>query len=771
MKLETKKDDVFCENESFKSEEMTIRSQDMHIVINILRAKMYSNPIRTITQELMSNARDAQRELGNGDEPIFVKLPSQFDPTFSVTDYGVGISPDRMWDVFINYGASTKRDSNHQTGGFGLGAKSPFSYTDQFTITSITPDENGNLFTRQYIAVIKGESGFVEEVFSRPAEIGERRGTTISFAVKTNDILDFERFVLKTCKHWDVHPLIKGVSKKTIEDNKSFDWIASGKGWNISKNVMYRQSGQAFAIVDGIEYPLRFESITKFVSEKDTNLLSSVLNNNINLNIFLYFDVGEVNLTANREELDYSGSKTVNQIVKRLNQLVDEIKTNLDKKMSSCKEIFEAYGIWWHTLHQDNLSKLIPDYSWDGHVLKADIFYNLFGRMYGRDSVTQLFEQKRSPSFYSMETIFINSEKFFNREEYLICFSETSHSISESRLKVLSQKYPKAKYICFIDFSIHKNQRRYRYVFTKKDFLDKIDNKNIDWIDLKDVPTARSYFKGQNVSAQKNYKKQKHKIRFLNKNTFSSYKNAIHGTVDFDQIDKKSYYVIANNKNFELPNFEYVNEQGNVERMWNNNSFAINLSTLSYYVHLYTNSDKNNYSNKVYALLPSQLKYLNKNFISFGEFIYNKYKDELKDKVCIENIIYESNTSEYYVKKNLLSIKNKLKEENYTGLFDDIINKYLDFISCKEKIHDGKHFRLNHRTNYLKTAFRLEPKKVVIDLKKKYELFTESIKKYYPLLYALILCKQLYFDKSLFNDVFEYIKNVDLINENEKVNV
>ena len=101
--------------DTLTDDKMSIRDQDMHIVINILRSKMYSNPIRTIVQEVGSNARDAMREHGNADKPIRIKLPDNRDNSFYIQDFGVGVSPDRMKNVFINYGASTKRDTDNQT--------------------------------------------------------------------------------------------------------------------------------------------------------------------------------------------------------------------------------------------------------------------------------------------------------------------------------------------------------------------------------------------------------------------------------------------------------------------------------------------------------------------------------------------------------------------------------------------------------------------------------------------------------------------------------
>jgi len=88
------------------------------IIFDILCNKLYKNPLKTLIQEYMSNARDSHREAGCSDKPIKVILPTYIDPHIKIIDYGVGISPERMSTVFIFLGESTKNIDNVQTGGF-----------------------------------------------------------------------------------------------------------------------------------------------------------------------------------------------------------------------------------------------------------------------------------------------------------------------------------------------------------------------------------------------------------------------------------------------------------------------------------------------------------------------------------------------------------------------------------------------------------------------------------------------------------------------------
>ena len=49
----------------FQEMEFWIKSSDMGLVLEILRSKLYSNPIGAICREVASNSRDANREAEN----------------------------------------------------------------------------------------------------------------------------------------------------------------------------------------------------------------------------------------------------------------------------------------------------------------------------------------------------------------------------------------------------------------------------------------------------------------------------------------------------------------------------------------------------------------------------------------------------------------------------------------------------------------------------------------------------------------------------------
>ena len=192
-------------NADFTSQDFTIG--DVSVVIEILRNKMYRHKVRTLVQEYISNARDAMREI-NSQDKIEVTIPTTFSPTFKVRDYGPGISPDRMYNVFIKYAASTKRDSNKQTGGFGIGAKSAWSYTESFTIVTFIDG-----IQRTYVAHI-GANNNGRLDFLGESNTDEANGTEIQVPVSPSDIRDFRRAAQRAVYFWSdkERPIFKGLT-------------------------------------------------------------------------------------------------------------------------------------------------------------------------------------------------------------------------------------------------------------------------------------------------------------------------------------------------------------------------------------------------------------------------------------------------------------------------------------------------------------------------------------------------------------------------------
>ena len=104
-------------------------------MVGLLR-DAYSDPATAVLREYAVNGFDSHVEAGIASRPISVTLPTKLEPHLTIRDYGKGLTPEQIENLFCSYGASSKRDSNDYTGCLGIGCKSAFAVTDSFTVTT-----------------------------------------------------------------------------------------------------------------------------------------------------------------------------------------------------------------------------------------------------------------------------------------------------------------------------------------------------------------------------------------------------------------------------------------------------------------------------------------------------------------------------------------------------------------------------------------------------------------------------------------------------------
>lgn len=95
----------------------------------VLSNNLYSDPLMAVIRETITNAYDANIE-NQSNKDIEITVDNN---TFIVKDYGRGIDPEKMKDIYCTYGSSTKNNTN-LTGGFGLGCKAPFALVNNFIV-------------------------------------------------------------------------------------------------------------------------------------------------------------------------------------------------------------------------------------------------------------------------------------------------------------------------------------------------------------------------------------------------------------------------------------------------------------------------------------------------------------------------------------------------------------------------------------------------------------------------------------------------------------
>lgn len=152
---------------------------------------LYSNVFSSILRELVSNGIDAS-VLSGTKIPLIVNIPSnfKFEPFF-VQDFGIGMSLEDVFEIYCNYFKSNKSNDSNAIGGFGLGGKTPFTYTNEFKIETTSHEDN---VRRTFIIKLNDDSKPIY-IYDNDFDIVDSKikGTKISFFIKNND--DLKNFV------------------------------------------------------------------------------------------------------------------------------------------------------------------------------------------------------------------------------------------------------------------------------------------------------------------------------------------------------------------------------------------------------------------------------------------------------------------------------------------------------------------------------------------------------------------------------------------------
>jgi hypothetical protein len=267
---------------------------------NILSSGLYANKIKAIVRELSCNAVDSHIAAGKQSTPFDVHLPNSLEPWFSIRDYGTGLSHAQVTQIYTTYFESTKTASNEFIGALGLGSKSPFSYTDNFTVTAIQSGKKGI-----YSAFIN-ETGVPSIALMMTEETDEPAGVEVKFSV--NDRYDFDKFrqeARAVYKYFKLQPVVSGSAGFTVE-------IPEYESKDIVPGVSQFKSGsRTVAIMGNIAYPVDVPQADQVLGD-----LRSLLQCNLELN----FAIGELDFQASREGLSYI-PQTVNAIKVKLEAL------------------------------------------------------------------------------------------------------------------------------------------------------------------------------------------------------------------------------------------------------------------------------------------------------------------------------------------------------------------------------------------------------------------------------------------------------------------
>lgn len=312
---------------------------------------LYQNKLGSMVREISCNAYDSHIMAGKRDLPIRVHMPDADEPFFSVRDYGIGLDDEGVRDTFTTYFRSTKDSSNDVIGAFGLGSKTPFAYTDAFTIIAIKDGQK-----RQYSAFIDPtglpsltamSESVIDGVTVDYDVTDEGNGVEIIVPViKADHFSRFRREVGEQLAFFPVKPTIINAGNDAVvfKDWQSPEHYMSCEG--LSVGTAKAEFRGVWVVQGSVGYLMNVDEAYKGLSPESRAFLSIIRESAL-----LFFNIGDIEVTPSRETIQLSA-----HTLKSINALLTKVRANLGPAVQA--QIDSLPDNWTKAVHLNTLESI-----------------------------------------------------------------------------------------------------------------------------------------------------------------------------------------------------------------------------------------------------------------------------------------------------------------------------------------------------------------------------------------------------------------------------
>lgn len=389
------------------------------MIFQMFTGGLYSDPVGTVIREIASNCFDSHVEAGvdSVKNPVVIRLTKEVSGNFiSFIDKGVGMSPDRVENIYGNYFKSTKRQTNDQIGGFGLGGKTPLAYTSSFFLITRF---DGIEYT---YSVFEGNETPAFELLSQSSTTLSN-GTEVKIPVKESDVNEFEKKTLRQLFYFE-NIIFEGFSDSYVTNDYT---IIKGE------NFLFRGStfsSKMHVCLGKVAYPIDFEALD--LNQYDYDLPVAVK-----------LDIGELEgagVIPSREALKYS-PENVKIIKAKMDLVVEELGQLLGKQMDNVRTVKDYYRtvenfgyLWFNEDDSIYLGK---------HFTKSDVAFTNFKY----DAMTMPNYSSLIETFYKVKmfgkkpTRYDKSNVYNNKFEMAKDLPNIVHVTGEFKRAIVKQGY------------------------------------------------------------------------------------------------------------------------------------------------------------------------------------------------------------------------------------------------------------------------------------------------------------------------------------------
>lgn len=285
---------------------------------NILSSTLYSDQILAVVREVLCNAWDAHIAADRKNTPVKVTFT---DDSLIVRDFGLGIPHDQIGPIYGTYGNSTKKNDGQQTGGFGLGCKAPFAYTDQFEVVS----SNNGIRTIYAISKSSAQAMGKPSITAITSFPTQETGLQVTIPIKNSSDLDRFRSLIEGIAYaGDMNVELDGeiVEKLGFPENQNFLIHQTPDRLTYPERVQVRYGNVIYPIPD-------HEKISDKIKEVREVLDKASPNTHYPANILIFqAPPHSIAVTPSRESLSMQ-DHTIHTILELFFTFLEQARTKL----------------------------------------------------------------------------------------------------------------------------------------------------------------------------------------------------------------------------------------------------------------------------------------------------------------------------------------------------------------------------------------------------------------------------------------------------------
>lgn len=303
--------------------------------IEMLSSNLYSRPKEAMIREVLCNADDAHKEAGYTG-PIEIVIED--DNTLIIRDRGLGIPHDKMHLIYGTYGGSTKKKDSMATGGFGLGCKSPWSYTDAFTVSNC----HAGTKTINTMLRVSNDHGGLPAIIPIANFPTDETGLEVRIDIKASDLREIRSLIVNAVHRGGMNATLNGDPLERINypEDQKYVFVENS---HLGHQIMVKYGAVLYPVDEQDVYREAYKLITDYLSHNQTLILLAPADSLI--------------ISPNRENVSYL-DKTRKQLYLLLRDFMEEINKRAEPyareliNRTNVAEIKHSKLSWLRHLHR-----------------------------------------------------------------------------------------------------------------------------------------------------------------------------------------------------------------------------------------------------------------------------------------------------------------------------------------------------------------------------------------------------------------------------------